>query len=275
MKTSIHTAIDTYRSLCAKLNIAPEYIANTTLNEHLSILPGDPAVDLSTAVSRYLVIGNGGHTTETIGVATSISAKPRLPQFQGLYNMIPFVLRLPTNDLTVEEASKYRLRRNETHNGQSYVAYYAKVLDLTNLVPVIELETTNAGVVSTSPYTYTSANLVHQTPAAVTDPNISYRLLTSIKVELELTEAEVTELQDACEVIYGAEGFAVISELGLVSGIESTNSAVGSNTLTTVSEIVNAQLLSSSSTGRLLDFGVGSDLTSIQLGSAPAYFPTV
>lgn len=45
----------------------------------------------------------------------------------------PFIIRKEANDLDADERAQYRLRRTEYHNGEPYIAYYAKVLDASNV----------------------------------------------------------------------------------------------------------------------------------------------
>ena len=272
MATNTFTVIDEYNQLCKRIGVEPDLIPNTTLNEHLGIISGDQGVARADGVMRYLGFGNGGHDVIVNGGATGLSSKERLGQYQGLYNILPMAMKLVNSDFTPAEAANYRMRRLEVHNGVSYYAYYLRKLDTASLQPTIYLETTENGVVTTTPYVHGIDALVHPdfTPAS---GSTSYRLIAELYLTLDLTANEVSEIQNACEILYGGTGFSVVSELGLYSGVDTNITADLNGATVSLSELANAQLVSSASTGRLLDFSVGSDLTNMRVGRAFSYTP--
>lgn len=222
---------------------------NTTLNEKFTIQAGVGPRSGEVPKMAYFAIGNGGHTfmTGADGVA-----KPEPVQHiatdAALYSHLPFVLRETNNDLTAAQQANYGLRRLETHNGNQYYAYYLKRIPADTITPQMELQTVDNGVTNTTPFAPNSANL-NPTPQQLSSTGVnvvtgSYTTASAV-LNLTLSADDVTELLNAAQVIYNDTGYAIISEIALVSGIDRVV-PVSSNGGSTINfnEVVCAQVVS-------------------------------
>lgn len=228
MRKYTRTVYGAAMTTALKLGIpyAPE--ANSTLNEKFGIQAGaapDPATE--THSIGYYVIGNGGHSAISGADGfTFVTSHNHQPTDAVCFQHIPFVLRPVTSDLTTEERAKYALRREETHNGQNYYAYYARRIDYSNTS--VNMKTTSVvnGVSTSTTFTPTSANL-NPTPLVVADGNevilsSSEYVSASAVTTITFDATDAAELRNVASIIYGDENYAVISEIGLVGGIDRT-----------------------------------------------------
>ena len=194
---------------------------HTTLNEALNILQDFEAFDIQQMNVNLFVIGNKG-LAPSVNTNGDIRMVPQnfKPTNAGLYNQLPFVLRLPTNDLSAGERTKYRLRRLEVHGGQTYVAYYGKVIDKSDAISTAELRHVEGDTITSVPYVPSISEL-HPTPQPLTTGNAVIStgdyVAASVKIPFTLTQAELNEFREACNIIYGDEGYANITEVGFAS----------------------------------------------------------
>jgi hypothetical protein len=201
-------------------------LAHSTLNERLNIYPNEVIGDGEFPVVRYITIGDGGlRVTTGSDNKPVLKTVPHINTHAGLYNHLPFILRRPNNDLSPTQRNNYRLRRLETHDGTSYVAYYLKKLDLSTVTPSVELRTVTNGVVTSSPYVPSLADLnptaPNLQPGGVVQTSGNYVAATS-KVPLTLLQFDIDEFLEVCNIIYGDTDRAIISEMGLCSGVDRT-----------------------------------------------------
>ncbi len=197
---------------------------NTTLNQKFSIQDNVAIAEDDHPSVKYVTIGNGGVKVVTgVNGISKLKGVPHETTHAALYNHLPFVLRLPNEDLDAGQRSKYRLRKAETHDGTVYIAYYLKVLDLSATVPSLELRTVVDGVTTSTPYTPSLADL-SPTPPALDSEDV---LVTSgdyvaatAKVPFTLNAWEIEEFLNVCNIIYGDDGYAMISEIGICSGVD-------------------------------------------------------
>lgn len=155
------TCYGVFLQTCKNLGLPFTLIPNTTLNEKFGIQANvAPAANEMPNMS-YLVIGNLGHATaraedgsdETIPV-------PHRASDAGLYGQIPFALREVTNDLPAGSIrNKYCLRRQETHNGVNYYAYYGLRLNFSGVVPQLQKVEVIDGEAVVTPFVPTTDNL--------------------------------------------------------------------------------------------------------------------
>jgi hypothetical protein len=132
------TGIGGLLQTCAMLGIAVPQIANTTLNEKLSIQANATLGVNEMPRARYICIGIGGHqgTVGADGILLIGSAQHR-PTDNSLFRMMPFVMRPLTNDLTTVERQRYALRRIENHKGLDYAVYYPEGEEKKQLISLI------------------------------------------------------------------------------------------------------------------------------------------
>lgn len=180
---------------------------------------------------KFLAIGNGGHSTSTDSSGNVIPAPVfHSPVHAGLYNQIPFVLRLANDDITGAEQGKYRMRVPVTIDAVDYIAYYLKVINLPlnpgdgNLtVTSNHIEVSTSGVISTVPHTPSTnalapdpPDLIINTPTDTTNKYVS----TYTQIPLHITSAEITDIIAAITILTGSGDTAVISEMALCTGTE-------------------------------------------------------
>ena len=197
---------------------------NSTLNQKFGIHQDLIIADTDIPAVKYVTIGNGGHKM-VIGANGISKPEPiqHRPRDAALYNHLPFILRLPSEDLTPGERAKYRLRRIESHDNVAYVAYYLKVIDFTETVPKLELRTVADGNITSTDFNFTLADL-SPTPPAIEPGGVLTTtgdyIAATAKVPFTMTPYDITEFLNVCNIIYGDEGYAMISEIGLCSGVD-------------------------------------------------------
>lgn len=222
-------------------------IANTTLNEKFGIQSGVVPDNQAVPRVRYFAIGNGGHRNLVGGDGQPYTSPVQHSASDAaLYKHLPFLLREPTSDLTTIERQRYALRKQIVVGGENYIAYYLKRLDLTGVVPEMKHNTVTDGVTTSVPFVPTGANLNPVAPTipstGVTSTNGDY-LSASAMLNLNFTAEDVAELINVAEIMYDNALYAVISEIGLVAGVDKVVStpAVGGGTFN-YSEVVGAQI---------------------------------
>lgn len=200
-------------------------VAYTTLNEKYNIVPDLVPATGQYPAARYFAIGNGGHKM-SVGAGGMSKPEPiqHRPTDAALYNQLPFVLRETSNDLTPAQQANYGLRREETWNNVRYAAYYLKRIDFTNVaVQMLYKTVASDGTVTTTPFVPDSSNL-NPTPPTLssTGTNVATGdyVTASALLDLLLGPDDVTELLNVANVIYQDPGYAIISELAMVSGCD-------------------------------------------------------
>lgn len=255
------------------LDLPYEPKENTTLNEKLGIEAGQ-ALDPNgkKPAIRYLCIGNGGHKHMT-GADGSPYTTPvnHRASDAALFKHLPFVLRGVNDDLSVSERSQYALRRMEVHNGVNYFAYYLKRMDLKNIYSELQYTTVIDGVSTTTPYTPNSDNLNPEQPEMPSTGVISTSgdyLSTSAIVPLFFTEQDVANLVEVAEIMYENPYMAVISEIGLCSGVDKVITGPGpGNTQINYKEAIGVQIATFITTHYSMSFSnKGFDLQ-LELGA--------
>lgn len=224
MEHVTRTVYGSYLQTCLKLRIPHTIPAYTTLNEKLGIQSGvTPAPGVYPSV-KYFCIGNKGHTSQigADGIGLNIAAQHRATD-AALFNQIPFVLREAANDLTTTERANYGLRREESHGGVTYIAYYLRRIDMTGVEAEMQYRTNTNGTIVVTPFVPTADNL-NPTPVLIPSEGSGtvsgdYVTVTS-EVDISLSAWEVAELLNVAEVIYGDTSYAIISEIGLCSGVD-------------------------------------------------------
>lgn len=279
MEHVTRTIYGSYLQTCLKLKVEHAILPFTTLNEKLGIQSGVvPAPGVYPTVGYY-VWGNKGHQGQigADGIPLVIAAQHRATD-AALFNQLPFVLRAVNNDLTSVERANYGLRREETRGGATYAAYYLKRINKTNIVAEMQYRSNTNGTITTTPFVPTADNL---SPTPVVIPEGGVTTLTgdyaivSAQTDISLTAWEVAEMLNVAEIIYGDSNYAIVSELGICSGVDkvvTVTPSVGSpfnfNEVIAVqisTHIAVMNVLTSSNEGvtRLLDFGTNDPLFNI------------
>lgn len=201
------------------------YVAMThsTLNEKLNVFPDVLPAETDVIGLKYFCIGNKGlrYTSNADGTP-KLENVPHLPKHSGLYNEVPFVLRLPSNDLDAVTRLKYRLRKLVTINSVTYVAYYLKALDVSATVPRLELRVVqDQNNITSTPFEYSATDLFPEQPNITNNTVLTTGdtyLAASAKVTVTLEQFDIDELLNVSTIMYGDTGSLSISEIGLVAG---------------------------------------------------------
>lgn len=209
----------------AKLIDVPHVIQpNSTLNEKFSVADDFILPDDQVPFLGYYCIGRGGHKNATgPDGAPLMSLVPHQARDAALFEHMPFIMREVTNDLTDAQRANYALRVEQTHDNRQYYAYYLRRLDMSTTIPTVEYTVTTAGNSTTVPFEPTQGDL-SPTPVDVPSTgtiNTSGDVL-SVRAPVSITfdKDDVSELENACEIIYGSAEYAVISEIGLCTGVD-------------------------------------------------------
>jgi hypothetical protein len=277
MENINRTIYGSYLQTCMLMKLPFQMLANSTLNERFGVQQGVAPADGELPAFGYHVIGNGGHKM-TMG-ANGI-AKPEPVQHKGtdasLYSPIPFVLREQGNDLSPEQRERYALRRTETHGGVPYFAYYARRVDFSTTIPTPQLIQVQNGVETERAFVPDSSNLnpVPPTlqPTGVNIVSGDY-CAVSAQVVLRLTNDEINELKNVAKILYDDEEYAIISEIGLVSGVDKWVSSPGPNSGTiSQNEVIAAQIISFINTFYPLAFINNEVETMLDVGATEPMF---
>ena len=247
MQNTTRTLAGTALQVAKNLGIAHQIDANSTLNQKFEIFQNVLPAGNEVPAVRYYSIGAGGHrmTMGTNGVPKTVPYDYD-PRNAALYAHLPFVLRPVLNDLPVERRVNYGLRKRVTVGGDDYFAYYLKRLDLTGVTITKKVITKVNGEDNETPFIYTAANL---SPARPTIANSGATQTTgdavyaSANIAINFDAFDVSELIEACKILYNDEEMAIVSEIGLVSGVDrEVTGTTGTGASIQYQEVIAAQL---------------------------------
>lgn len=223
-----HTVYGNFMNLLMRLRKPYVHTPFTTLNEKFNIFKDERPTGGTIPTIGYLMVGNGGHYNDIINNDIAVS---RLYQHESTdancFRPMPLVVRPIANDLTPAQRAGYAMRRVETlANGQQYVCYYLKRIDLSNVEPRMEYRTINPDKsIVVSQFIPNISNL-NPSPkvTAVNGVNTttSQFIAVSAKAEIPWSRWEIDEYLNAANIIHGTTDAASISEVMLVSGVDKT-----------------------------------------------------
>lgn len=201
-----------------------ELIASTTLNEKLNVLTNPTIVSGEYPRLQYVCIGNGGHGIKNGGtnMVVPVPLQHRTSD-AAPFNMIPFVLRHVDEDLPQGQRVRYALRRTEQINGENYYAYYLRRLPAITGSVQLNHKAVSGGNTTVTPFTPTSAHLNPVPPDldnSGTNVATGDYLTATLATQFNLDSFDIAEILKVSTIIYGEDDFAVISEIGLVTGLE-------------------------------------------------------
>ncbi len=246
MESVTRSVQSAYLQTCQLLGLPVVIKSNSTLNQKFDINADMAISDVDRLAMKYVTIGNGGHrmVTGTNGISRPEPVQHK-PRDAALYNHLPFVLRLPSADLTALQRAKYRLRRHEVHDGITYIAYYLKVLDMSATVPQLELRTVVDGVVTAIPYVPTLGDL-NPTPPVIGSGGVLTTtgdyIAATAKVPFIMTADDILEYLNVANIIYGDDSYAMISEIGLCSGVDRAVTGDFNGTVTGYTDAIGVQV---------------------------------
>lgn len=223
MKKITRTFWGAYLQTVQHLNIPYVMHEHSTLNEKFNVQSGIAPAPTVIPTLKYFCLGNGGHFGELTGGGDLVlDSYTQLATNPSLFKFLPFVLREVDNDLTPKLREKYAMRREETINGLRYVAYYLKRIDTSSLAAELTLTTTKDGVVTSTPFQAKAADLSPKPIKLPADQVTLAAQMVSVNalLDISLNSDEVEEIVNAANIIYGDKRMAMISEIGMVSGVD-------------------------------------------------------
>jgi hypothetical protein len=257
---------------CQLLGIPLTLDPKSTLNEKFSVATSQALAANQIPSLGYVAIGNGGHrmATSSGGIAVPEPIQHRSTD-AALYNHLPFVLRPIGSDLSLAEQANYAMRVQVTINSVPYYAYYLKRLDLSTVAATSNYNTVANNVTTTTTFVPNSSNLTPTPPAlSASGTNVvsGDYVTASALVPWNFSAADVAELINVSNILYGSANLAIISEIALVTGVDRNIQASSTNNGTfTFKEVIAAQIaafistfhsMTYSSSGLNLTFNVGA-----------------
>lgn len=265
MEAVVRSVYGAYLQTVQLMNLPFNLLAHTTLNEKFNILNSVAIPSNTTPSLQYFAIGNGGHKM-VIGTGGITVPGPLQHNTTdaALYNQLPFVLRLPTNDLTPAQMANYRLRTTVIYNGVTYVAYYLKTINtnssdgsLSINAPQILYNAVANGTVTTTPFVPSASNLNPTPPTTVTSGAVSTTgnyVSATAQIPISMSVFDVNEFLNVANIIYGDPSYAIISEIGLCSGLDYATSGIFNGTNQSYTDAIAVQIMSTIGTFYAVEF---------------------
>jgi len=271
MESLTRTIFSAHLQTTKLLNRPFTLLPNSTLNQKFNLYPNEVLASNQYPFLGYIGIGNKGASYEMTSSGYVLTTPvPHLPRDASLYNFIPFVIRTPDNDLSATERLLYRMRVPLSVGGVDYIAYYLRVLDLSTVIPTVELRNVDDGLITTTSFEPVLSDLSPTPPVIaasnLNNPNGDY-LVSTAKVMFTISQQDVGEIMDACNILYGDVRYAVINEIALCTGVDKivqgTFGSVTSNYTDVIATQVAAYIsqyhaLSSNTTQVQIELDLGS-----------------
>jgi len=193
-------------------------LPNTTMNEKLNILPTEVVPTNVYPTIKYFALGIGGADLVT-GISTYSFSKHK-PTDAALFEEIPYILRLTTNDLTPTEQLKYRFKKLLNINGTEYNAYYMKAIPSTDITDGLFKVSMTNNIPTLSVFDTNTDKLLNPIPrdptSSLLDLNVTDYIANVIKLKFILTAAELIEINNVLDILYGVNNGKNIREIAVV-----------------------------------------------------------
>lgn len=240
------TALATYVQNCLYQNLPVVIEEFTTINERLNINQDIDIPPGQTPAMGWYIIGNGGHRVVSGGPIDITVAKVHRATDYALYNQVPFVMRRLNNDLSAAQRTNYALREVKEFNGEDWVFYWAKKIDLSQTVPTTKKTTIVNGVSDTDIFIPTNSNIYPEPPQLLADgsnPTDAESVHVDALTELLFDRFDRDEFINVAEQLYGDEKYAKISEMGILHGVSRQLSVpVNGGGTEPMSELISGQI---------------------------------
>lgn len=206
------------------LGLPHQFLSSSTLNEVLNIQSGVLPSNSQTPTLRLYGIGNGGHVMATgpNGVQYPKGLQHKATD-ANCFNLIPQVLREPTNDLTDAERALFAGRREEQHQGRTWIAYYWCRLPLAGVVTVAEYHVVKDGVDKPKPFEPDSSNL-NPVPDPLAPEGVNVitgdYVSSTARTPVLLDAWRAAELLNVSRVKWDTDELAIISEIVFCSAVD-------------------------------------------------------
>lgn len=258
VQTSNRTVYGAYLQTCQLLGLPFDLKPNTTLNEKLGIQESATLNQSEMPHVRYFCIGNGGHDVKSAGGKSIPVALQHRPSDPVPFSLIPFVLRQVDDDLNATQRQRYALRRTKSYNGVNYFEYSARRIDITGVTAKMYYHEVDAGTTNVTEFTPDASNLSPVPPDLSntgTNTATGDYLTASARLTLMMDDFDIAEIINAVKIIYGDEDLAIISEIGMCSGVDRIVSTVTTGNATIdFNEVVGCQIHSHMKGIHLLQF---------------------
>ncbi len=247
---SVRTLIGNENQVTRELGLPYTMKKNSTLNELFTVNNDVAPPSNVIPTIGYFCIGMGGISMQNCTNNADTFPFPKIFQHKaddtGLFKFIPFVMRELNNDLTPAERTKYAIRRIEDVKGVKYYTYYLKRLDLSKTrVETKIIHKADDGTISETDYAPTTRNL-NPVPQelSVDEENVLKATYgrTIATVPVSLNKSDVEELYNVFNIRFGDPMRAVITEIGLVSGVDKPVEVTTSTGRTQFTEVIAAQI---------------------------------
>ncbi len=273
MDSTTRTIYAAHLATCLLLKRPFTIPPNSTLNQKFNVAASEVPGALEYPSLGYIGIGNKGMGYDiTPNNFVLTTPYPQVPKHASLYNHIPFIVRPVESDLSSTERLKYRMRVVTSINNTLYAVYYLKALPMSTVTPALELRNVQGRNITTSVFTPVQGDL-SPTPPNISNTNLNSAdgdyLVVTAKCPFYLDATEVTEIMDACTLLYGDARYAVINEVAICTGLDRVVQGNFGNTNSNYIESIATQIasfasvehrLSESTTEVRLDLDVGSVL---------------
>lgn len=273
METTVRTIYSSHLATCKYINAKFYPLENSTLNERFNVATDMEVVDGEYPRLNYIMFGNRGVKYEALS-ENQMTTIPlaHLPRHACLYGPIPMVVVEADDDLHPEERDKYRLRKEFHKDGIDYIAYYLKVLNVEDVMPMVERRHVEETMITTTNFTPTPQDLEPEEEdlmeVDINNPDGDY-LVSSAKVQVEITEGDIARLKNACEIMFGDSRLAIISEIAVCTGVDRVYPILdgGGQQVDSYTEVIAAQVstflaqyyaIANMSSGFVITLDVGS-----------------
>lgn len=227
MSAIVNTLPSSRLSTATRLGLPYVPAKYTTVNEGLSIATTETLRPGQVPTMGCFMVGIGGHTT-TVGVGGIPITDPlkHNGKHAGLFIPMPFVLRDRANDLTKEQRTRYALRREETHGGRNYYAYYGRRLDLSGVTVRDKRawydDAGNRQVEDYIPVQEDLKPVPDSLSSTGTNTTSGESYYSSALMRIVFSENDVREFLNVAKIIYGDERYGIISEIAFCTNSDAT-----------------------------------------------------
>lgn len=239
MRAIVRTILGIRVQTALNLGLLLDMPQNSTINEILTdpkVVPYQPSPvslgmefaepydmnnDSKNVREQLLVIGNRGHIAASggsFGIDT-MDPVPHLATDTGLFGMIPFVIRPFSDDLTPAQRNVYRLRKTMWYNGELYVAYYGRKLNINSVVPEMTITDVSNGTSQTRPFIPSINNLKPQ-PRPINGEGDGSYVETVANVEILFGTQEINWLKEVGQIFFNDPNKGLVSELAFCSCVD-------------------------------------------------------
>jgi hypothetical protein len=223
-------------ALINALTLGNEYnvLENTTLNEKFNVVCNK--IEEENPKIQYYTLGMKYEDMLTDD-GLSLDNVKHSPLDGSVYKPLPFIIRLLSNDLSVEERAPYRLRVEKLINGAMHAVYYGKKLNFDTIEDmVVKVTNSNGTLLPEELDTTDNETILNPLPYKVDHnftPDYVNFVVSVSKIKIKLSSVELEEIKNAMTVLYPDDD-PVIGEIGIVSGCDVD--------LGGVSEVADAQV---------------------------------